>query len=102
MPKKPEVTVSYTHFAHRPLGVIHTYAQLFYRLGECEVSEELWYNLTASGAERMNKEDGHVSYSEGDQTRRFLSVEHVKRRARERAAEIFPDGFTLKTREHYV
>lgn len=63
-------------------------------------SEELDYVMTASEAVDMNKQDRHASYKAGDRTRRFLSEEHVVRRAKERAAEIFPNGFKLKVREH--
>ena len=56
--------------------------------------------MTASEAVDMNKQDRHASYKAGDRTRRFLNEEHVVRRAKERAAEIFPNGFKLKVREH--
>lgn len=98
---KPEVIVSYHSFGHSARNVEHLYATLFYCVDGVSKSEPLTYFLTAREAKEMNRQDKHTSYKKGDDTRRFLDLASLERRARERAAELFPDGFTLKCKEHF-
>lgn len=58
-------------------------------------SFELKNKLTAEAVEIINKEDGHISYSAGDMTKRFNTEEELIEEAKLRWKEIFPDAKVL-------
>ena len=92
----PVVTVYYHTFGGSVRKVAHWYALLDYDMDGVNYSVELTHVLTAIEAERLNVQDQHVSYKEGDKSERFFTLEELKQRAEERAAELFPDGFKMK------
>jgi hypothetical protein len=95
MTQKPEITVRYSSFGHGNKNP-HIYATFFYTTNGNFKSEALTYKLNALEAEKMNKIDKYDSYQENDETRRFLTIKKIRLRAKEKAEEMFPEGFILK------
>ncbi|HUV85171.1 MAG TPA: hypothetical protein VMV86_05630 [Methanosarcinales archaeon] len=58
-------------------------------------SFELKKSLTDSEVEILNKEEGHISYSRGDMTKRFNTEEELREEAKQRWRDIFPDAKAL-------